>query len=848
MKRNILSILISILLSISMVVPAFAVDILYGTTGNKHYKATWAKEGNQYTLYYDANGGSVSPDLKTVTNGSTYGTLPVPERNGYMFTGWYTQRSGGTERTSASKVALNDDEVIYAHWAGSIYTVTFDANGGSVSLKSKNVTNGSTYGTLPTPERDDYIFEGWYTGGPDGTRITEYTTVSLTENIILYAQWRENKHMLLFDANGGYVDTASKKVTNGVKYGKLPVPKWDGYMFTGWFTERSGGEQQTEDTIANFENEKTLYAHWEGNIYMITLDPCGGSVDPDKITVTNGSTYGTIPTPERDGYVFNGWYTDKTDGVRKTKDTRVNITQDETLYAHWKEPEPVITFDPNGGTVPTSQKTVHKGSAYGALPSPSYPGHTFDGWFTKKSGGTQVTTTTVVTESKNHTLYAHWTTSGLTIYFDANGGTVSPESKSVTYNSTYGTLPTPVWNERTFDGWYTSRTGGMKRTSSDKVLITANETLYAHWLGASYTVYYDANGGTVSPSSKTVLNGHNYGTLPTPTRSGYRFGGWYTEREGGTQVLATTMVSLTGNTTIYAHWLGSQITVHFDPNGGTTGQSSKKVTNGSNYGTLPKPTYKGRTFDGWFTSAYGGTEVTAESAVNQTQDHTLYAHWTINYYTITFNPNGGSVGQSSKTLTYGSQYGSLPTPTWDGYKFEGWFTKSNNGTQITSSSVFELTTKQTLYAHWTKVEVPAILKLHSTETIDNIKIEGLTGSETINGYSNQALNVYPGKRVSITVKQKSLTSLGGKEGPCDVGFVSGQNQLKKMGKSFTITFTVPKDAEGDGNLNIYYGLATDNEINSTGCYYHVYASAYSANPPAGWCKNIDLNTVTSSKF
>ena len=75
-----------------------------------------------------------------------------------------------------------------------------------------------------------------------------------------------------------------------------------------------------------------------------------------------------------------------------------------------------------------------------------------------------------------------------TVTFDATGGTVSPNSKNVTYSSTYGTLPNPTRTGYTFAGWYTSASGGTKVTSSTKVTTSANHKLYAHWTTNSYTL------------------------------------------------------------------------------------------------------------------------------------------------------------------------------------------------------------------------------------------------------------------------------------------------------------------------------------------------------------------------
>lgn len=218
-----------------------------------------------------------------------------------------------------------------------------------------------------------------------------------------------------------------------------------------------------------------------------------------------------------------------------------------------------------------------------------------------------------------------------------------------------------------------------------------------------YIVTFNANGGSVSTSSISVTNGSTYGTLPTPTRTGYTFAGWYTSSTGGTQITSSSTVSLSANQTLYAHWTANRYTVILNANGGSVSTSSKEVTYGSTYGTLPTPTRTDYTFGGWYTASSGGTLVTASSTVSITSDQTLYAHWTANpkTYTITFNANGGSVSTSNKEVTYGSTYGTLPTPTRTGYTFDGWYTVSSGGTLVTASSTVSITSNQTLYAHWT---------------------------------------------------------------------------------------------------------------------------------------------------
>lgn len=144
----------------------------------------------QFTVTFNANGGTTPTASKTVVNGDAYGTLPTPSYAGRTFAGWYTALSGGSPVTSASAVSLSADQTLYARWSGTI-TVTFNANGGSVSPASKTVTPNGQYGALPTPVRSGYTFTGWYTSSSGGARVTNTSTVSQTANHTLYAQWSQ---------------------------------------------------------------------------------------------------------------------------------------------------------------------------------------------------------------------------------------------------------------------------------------------------------------------------------------------------------------------------------------------------------------------------------------------------------------------------------------------------------------------------------------------------------------------------------------------------------------------------------------------------------------------------------
>lgn len=310
------------------------------------------------------------------------------------------------------------------------------------------------------------------------------------------------------------------------------------------------------------------------------------------------------------------------------------------------------------------------------------------------------------------------------ISFDANGGSVSPKKATVYYSSEYGELPTPTRKGYVFLGWYTSATGGSKIESDTVVNTTSAQTLYAHWSANEGSVVFDANGGSVGTTSKNVTFGSTYGSLPTPTRLGYTFDGWYTSINGGSKIDSSTYVDVASSQTLYAHWSPVAVAVSLDASGGTVSQSIIYASYDSYYGNLPTPARLGYTFNGWYTSAAGGSEISSNTVVSNISSHTVYAQWTANSYTLTFNANGGSVSTTSKSITFGSTYGSLPTPTRDYYTFDGWYTSATGGSKASTSTTMGAG-NTTLYAHWTQnqesewvlaSEVPSSAKTTSTKT------------------------------------------------------------------------------------------------------------------------------------
>ena len=355
-----------------------------------------------------------------------------------------------------------------------------------------------------------------------------------------------------------------------------------------------------------------------------------------------------------------------------------------------------ISFSGNGATSGFMESIQGAIGQSATIPNVGFSrtGYTFTGWNTSPDGtGTAYRpNATIQFAAQNITLYAQWKVRSYSVNFDSNGGS-AVASQSVKYGSKASRPTDPTRAGHTFQGWYTSRDGGARYDFNQTV--TGDVTLYAHWSVNSYTLAFDGNGGKASESSRTVQYGSQYGSLPTATRTGYAFQGWYTARSGGSQVSSSTTMEA-ANTTVYAHWTVNTYTVSFDSNGGSA-VASQSVRYGSKATQPANPTRAGHTFQGWYTARSGGSKYDFGTAV--TGDVTLYAHWSVNSYTLTFDGNGGKPSEASRTVAYGGQYGSLPTATRTGYAFQGWYTARDGGTKVSPSTTMGAA-DTTLYARW----------------------------------------------------------------------------------------------------------------------------------------------------
>lgn len=470
------------------------------------------------------------------------------------------------------------------------YLARCDGGGGSTYTTTLKTYNGVLYavngGTTSSTGGNKWVVQYYKFTGNNGETVTSpaktftQNPTTLRPNSTFSASV---KNTVTFDPNGGKCAQSVAYTTSSAMSVTLPTPTRSGFSFDGWYTAATGGTKcgAAGETYKPGSNE-TLYAHWKAP-YTVTFDADGGtscaSVKNDSGTVI------TLPATTQSTQWFTGWY----DGETRVGGAGGSYTIPErnvTLTAHWSPKYYVIYDMTNGGTVSTGSITnpLNGQTVYGAiyegtaitLPTPT-PGAqpTFEGWFTAVSGGTKVGGAgDSYTPAANTTLYAQWSTN-VPVSFDANGGECGTSAAS--YDGvTPITLPAATRAGHAFNGWYTASSGGTKvGNGGASYTPTEATTLHAQW--TAYTVSFDGNGAT----NPTALSANSNGTvtLPTPTRTGYTFNGWYTETSGGTKIgNGGASYTPTADTTLHAQWTINSYKVTITTNNSTTAVTANGAT------------------------------------------------------------------------------------------------------------------------------------------------------------------------------------------------------------------------------------------------------------------------------
>ncbi len=488
---------------------------------------------------------SVSPSgdlLGGSTNYNTATTVTITLNDGRILTLSMVRTGCSNSPGGTKKVNLNID----SSKTSLFYVTNSPAGSSGVSSAMSGRTFACSYriydykftghsGKQVTSDEKYVVSCGLYNGTYTKPSTETKPTTSFSPSI---------KYTITFDPNGGKCGQSVGYTTSSATTVSLPTPTRPGYLFDGWYTAATGGTKRTDGYKPSAS--ETLYAHWK-EPYIVSFDANGGT-SSSSIKSDSGNTI-TLPASTQTTQWLEGWYDGETK-VGRGGDSYTVPERNITLTAHWS-PKYTVTFDMTNGGTCNIEAATYEGTAI-ILPTAT-PGSqpTFEGWFTAASGGEKVGTSGAnYTPTANVTLYAQWSTN-IPVTFNANGGSCG--TSSATYDGeTPITLPDATWAGHSFNGWYTAASGGTKVGNAGTSYTPAeNITLYAQW--TAYKVSFDGNGAS-NPSALTAGTNGSV-TLPTPTRTGYTFNGWYTAASGGTKIgNGGAAYTPTGDVTLYAQW------------------------------------------------------------------------------------------------------------------------------------------------------------------------------------------------------------------------------------------------------------------------------------------------------
>ena len=750
-----------------------------GTFSSESSSATVYYYESTYTISFNANGGSGAPSGITKKH-FTNATLPTatPSRTGYTFKGWGTSSSASyAAYQPGSTFYTNANTTLYAVWSAKAYTISYNANGGSGGPVAQTKTHGiKMLISRVEPTRSGYTFLGWSTSPSASSASYQpgewyYANADLT----FYAVWKKNApatYTVSYDANGGSGAPGSQTKTENVTLTLSPVsPRRTGYTFKGWATNKfMPGVQYQPGGKYTANASVTLYALWEcahtstekkwttGCEWKTVCKNCGA-------TISSGTTHGPFSYGAWEYYStgqhkrvkecnYGDYSTTEYASHRATTRYEQYSASQHRKYSHCTDCDTTIgsvsyenhsftsstsngqvistcsfcgytkttaqtytvSYNANGGsTAPASQTKVHGVTLTLSSTIPYRFNYEFLGWSTSSSATTATYTAGgSYTGNASVTLYAVWKykPATYTVGYDANGGTGAPGRQTKTYGVTL-TLTTliPTRRNYSFVGWSKDRNAtSASYTAGGSYTDNADVTLYAVWRydPETYTVRYDANGGSGAPSGQTKTYGVPLTlSMGKPTRAGYEFLGWATSKGATASEYAPgERYTDEASVTFYAVWryVPKTYTVSYDANGGSNAPGTQTKTENITL-TLAStnPAREGYTFRGWATTPTAttadyqpGGSYTANAAV------TLYAVWEKDSYTVSYDANGGTGAPSSQVKKYGETL-KLRTeiPTRSGYDFLGWAESSTatSATYAAGATYFE-NADITLYAVW----------------------------------------------------------------------------------------------------------------------------------------------------
>ena len=636
--------------------------------------ARW--EANLNSIIFDANGGNgTMQNQQIATDSSAILSECSFTKIGYTFIGWGTTATQKTYDDKAEyAMGANSTYRLYAIWQANVNTLRFDANGGNGTMSDMNIKTEETKALAACGfSRKGYDFAGWATS-ENGTKAYSDKANYLMGPALeytLFALWTPTKYLITYNLNGGSVSNANKtEYTIESTSFTLNNPIKNGYTFIGWSGTNLSEKTNTVTVNVGSTGNLVFTANWEIIVYKISYNLNGGSSSntlPSTYTVEDNIT---LPVPTKHGYTFIKW----ADNGYIPKGT----TGDKTFTANWSPIKYIITYNLNGGSVSSANKTEYTiESETFTLTNPTKPGYTFIGW----SGTNIPDNTNAVTVNagsiENLVFTANWEIIVYKISYNLNGGSSSTNLPSTYTVEDNITLPIPVKHGYTFTKW--ADNGYIpKGTTGDKKFI-------ANWEPIKYTIKYNLNGGNVSSANKTeyTIESETF-TLTNPVRPGYTFNGWTGSVLSDKTYTVSISTGSTGNLSFTANYDANLNSLLFNANGGV-GETPEMLIETDKTVKLNTCAFnrKGYDFVGWATSQNG--EKVYSDGQNYTMgvnsEYVLYAVWKIKTYTIEYNLNNGTAPSNKQSYTVETESFTLENPLRNGYTFIGW-----SGTDIADKS------------------------------------------------------------------------------------------------------------------------------------------------------------------
>lgn len=602
------------------------------------YTAVFAP--HEYTIDYWLNGGYfLQTPQNTFTVESGLLEIPLPEKDGAVFEGWYTAADYSGEPITQIQCA-GENVQLFAKWSDAVYTVRYELNGGVLHGEEnpESVTSAGGY-ELKAPVRQGYIFLGWY-DQPYGGERYESVGGDSAKNITLYALWQkcDDLFTVYYDLNGGEPNAENPVSVGAGEVHKLNGASRTGYTFLGWNTEKDGSGEYVE-YLYGVDETLYLYAVFESKAYVIRyiFEGAYEGEETNPNTVVYGESVTLLPV-ELYGHEFIGWYDAKEGGNKIGVIDAGNILTLTTLYARFEPLEFKLKLNACGGTFVSdgADRTEHTLTIrFGetiTLPDCSLTGHDFLGWNERADGSGEFYKSFTGMEG-DQSLYAVYAPKEYLIRYEYDGvfenGKVNPNY--ITYGETV--VLHPVYRPGyEFVGWFDAKEGGEQVTVLDKSNISEIAWLYARYKPLQFEITLDACGGSfIAPDgAKTVYTyileyGQTF-ELPLCTREGYAFLGWLDE--SGNEIAEITPANMR-DMTLTADWLqtGVEYRIEYIPGGGAMEEPNPDTALSDVSAPLPEPVREGYLFLGWYDNPDGAGEPYLCTPFGRTDDLTLYALW-----------------------------------------------------------------------------------------------------------------------------------------------------------------------------------------------------------------------------